>query len=152
MSDRLPPRQFNRRDVLQVLGAGAGLGAARMLPWNAETLSAAQNVFKSVHAVNVPKGAVIRTILKDVSPDAFVNGGTLVHEHLSVDVELMVEELKAAHDDGLGGLVALTTDRRTDDQVQKNQGIAAKSPVQIILEEAISRTLGLIKTRPASRG
>jgi hypothetical protein len=58
VSDHLPARRFNRRDVLQVLGAGVGLGAARMLPWNAETLSAAQNVFKSVRAVNVPKGAV----------------------------------------------------------------------------------------------
>ena len=133
MSGHLPPRRFNRRDVLQVLGVGVGLGASRALPWNAEALSAAQNVFKSVHAVTVPKGAIIRTVLKDLPPDAFVNGATLVHEHLSVNVDLMVEELKAAKDDGLGGLVALTTDRRPDDQVERIKEIASRSPVHIIL-------------------
>ena len=145
MSGHLPPRRFNRRDVLQVLGAGVGLGASRALPWNAEALSAAQNVFKSVHAVTVPKGAIIRTLLKDLSPEAFVNGATLVHEHLSVNVDLMVEELKAAKEDGLGGLVALTTDRRPDDQVERIKQIAARSPVHIILGGGYLEDLGFHK-------
>ena len=133
MSGHLPPRRFNRRDVLQVLGVGVGLGAARALPWNAEALSAAQNVFTSVRAVDVPEGAIIRTLLEDLSPDAFVNGATLVHEHLNTDVELMVEELEAAAADGLGGLVSLTTGRRTDDQVESLRQIASRSPVRIVL-------------------
>jgi phosphotriesterase-related protein len=134
MSGHLPPRRFNRRNVLQMLGVGgAGLGAAHALSWNAEALAAAQNVFKSVQAVKVPKGAIIRTLLKDVSPDAFANGATLVHEHLSTNVELMVDELKAAADDGLGGLVALTTDRRKDEEVERLKQIASQSPVQIVL-------------------
>ena len=132
MSGHLP-RRFHRRDVLQVLGAGVGLAAARAVPWNAEALSAAQNVFRSVGAVTVPKGAIVRTILKDVSPDAFVNGATLVHEHLSTNVDLMVDELKAAADDGLGGLVTLTSDRRTDEQVARLKEIASRSPVHVIL-------------------
>ena len=133
MSDHLPPRRFNRRDVLQLLAAGVGLGAARALPWNAEAVSAAQTVFQSVGAVDVPQGAIIRTLLEDVSPDAFVNGATLVHEHVSGDVDLMVEELKAAADDGLGALVSLATDRRTDEQVERLREIASQSPVQIVL-------------------
>lgn len=133
MSGHLTPRRFNRRDVLQVLGAGVGLGAARALPWNAEALAAAQNVFRSVGAVKVPNGAIIRTLLKDVPPDAFMNGATLVHEHVSSNVELMVDELKAAGDDGLGALVALTTDRRKDEDVEALKKIAAQSPVQIVL-------------------
>jgi len=126
-------RRFNRRDVLQMLGLGAGLGAVRALPWNSEGLWAAQNVFESVQAVDVPEGAIIRTLLEDVSPDAFVNGATLVHEHVSGDVELMVEELEAAGADGLGALVSLTTDRRTDDQVERLRQIASRSPVKIVL-------------------
>jgi phosphotriesterase-related protein len=145
MSGPLPARRFNRRDVLQVLGAGVGLGASAALPWNAEALSAPQNVFKSVQAVKVPKGAIIRTVLKDVSPDAFVNGATLVHEHLNVNVDLMVDELKAAFDDGLGGLVALTTDRRPDDQVERIKQIASRSPVQIILGGGYLEDLGFHK-------
>jgi phosphotriesterase-related protein len=133
MSGHLIPRRLNRRDVLHVLGAGVGLGAARALPWNAEALSAAQNVFRSVGAVKVPNGAIIRTLLKDVPPDAFMNGATLVHEHVSSNVELMVDELKAAGDDGLGALVALTTDRRKDEDVELLKKIAAQSPVQIVL-------------------
>jgi phosphotriesterase-related protein len=133
MSGHLPPRRFNRRDVLQVLGAGVGLGAARALPWNAEALEAAQNVFRSVGPVKVANGAIIRTLLKDVPPDAFMNGATLVHEHVSSNIDLMVDELKAAGDDGLGALVALTTDRRKDEDVEALKKIAAQSPVQIVL-------------------
>ena len=133
MSGQLPLRRFNRRDVIQMLGVGVGLGAARALPWNAEALSAAQNVFASVGAVDVPEGAIIRTLLEDLSPNAFVNGATLVHEHLNTDVELMVEELEAAAADGLGGLVSLTTGRRTDDQVESLRQIASRSPVRVVL-------------------
>jgi phosphotriesterase-related protein len=138
-------RKFSRRDLIRVLGAGAGLGAARALPWNAEELAAAQNVFTSVQAVKVPKGAVIRTLVKDVSPDAFARGATLVHEHVSGDVELMVEELKAAHEDGLGALVALTTDRRPDEQVERIKQVAARSPVQIVLGGGYLEDLGFHK-------
>jgi phosphotriesterase-related protein len=117
-----------------MIGAGVGLGAARALPWNSDTLSAqARNAFKSVGPVQVPNGAIIRTLLKDVPPDAFMNGATLVHEHVSSNVELMVEELKAAHEDGLGALVALTTDRRKDEDVEKIKQIAAQVPVQVVL-------------------
>ena len=136
MSGHQPPRRFNRRDVLSVLGAGVGLGATHSLPWDALALSAgsaAQNVFTSVQSVNAPKGAIIRTLLKDVPPEAFSKGATLVHEHVSGDVELMVDELKAAGADGLGALVALTTDRRPDDLVERLKQIAAQSPVQIVL-------------------
>ena len=129
----MTPRRFHRRDVLHLLGLAAGLGAARAVPVNAEALAAAQDVFRSVQPVDVPEGAIIRTLLEDLSPDAFVEGATLVHEHVGGDVELMVDELEAAGDDGLGALVSLTTDRRTDEQVERLREIASRSPVRIIL-------------------
>ena len=65
-----------------------------------------------------PRGAVIRTLLRDVRPDELASGPTLFHEHLSQtwppwpvpgspaqpnffdDVNLMIEEVRAASVDG----------------------------------------------------
>ncbi len=61
---------MNRRDALKVLGMGA---AAAALP---ELVSAQSPQF--------PKGAIIRTILKDYAPDELAGGATLFHEHLQL--------------------------------------------------------------------
>ena len=88
-----------------MLGAGAGLGAVAALRG---------------------QSPIIRTLLKDISPDE-ISGATLFHEHLSIrypvtralaeaqgrpvpvsfsdDVDLMVEETKAAKADGVGCIV-----------------------------------------------
>jgi phosphotriesterase-related protein len=72
------------------------------------------------------RGAVIRTLLKDVAPDT-ITGSTLFHEHLSIrypltkalaeaqgrpvpasfsdDIDLMIEETKLARQDGVGCIV-----------------------------------------------
>jgi phosphotriesterase-related protein len=60
---------WTRREALGILGLGA---AAAALP---EFLSAATPTF--------PKGAVIRTILKDYAPEELAGGATLFHEHMS---------------------------------------------------------------------
>ena len=64
-----------------------------------------------------PKGAVIRTLLKDISPASLASGAVLFHEHLSMkyppnvkehytdDVELMIEEVRAAGKDGISCIV-----------------------------------------------
>jgi len=63
------------------------------------------------------KGAVIRTLLQDVPPDALAPGAVLFHEHLSMkyppgasehftdDVDLMIEEVRAAGSEGIGVIV-----------------------------------------------
>src|SRR5580704_6119951 len=104
--------RFTRREALGIIGATA---AAAMLPGNG---SAAK-------APDFPKGAIIRTILKDVPPSALGNGATLFHEHLSLtapypyaaptgrtikphwmgDVSMMVDEVKAAGKDGVSCFV-----------------------------------------------
>jgi phosphotriesterase-related protein len=76
--------------------------------------------------VRFPKGAVIRTLLKDIPPDSLANGVTLFHEHFSIDLppatppppnapppapnptkdlNLMVEEARAAVKDGIACVV-----------------------------------------------
>src|SRR5438093_11548558 len=60
---------WTRRDVLGMLGIGV---AAAALP---EWASAAPTF---------PKGAIIRTILKDYAPEELAGGATLFHEHMQL--------------------------------------------------------------------
>lgn len=69
-------RGWTRREALGILGVGA---AAAAFP---EFLSAAAPTF--------PKGAVIRTILKDYAPDELAGGATLFHEHMSFADDFMI--------------------------------------------------------------
>ena len=65
---------WTRREALCLLGMGA---AAAVLP---EIASAAPTF---------PKGAIIRTILKDVAPEDLAGGATLFHEHMSFADDFM---------------------------------------------------------------
>lgn len=95
----------SRRETLGFLAAAA---AAAAFPRAAS----------GVKAVKFPKGAIIRTIGKDLHPEELGSGITLFHEHLSIDlrprnapppkqppatdnVEMMIEEVKAAQRDGI---------------------------------------------------
>ena len=62
---------MNRRDALKVLGMGA---AAAALPEFAGAQSAPA----------FPKGAIIRTLLKDYAPEELAGGATLFHEHMQL--------------------------------------------------------------------
>jgi phosphotriesterase-related protein len=64
---------WTRRQVIGMLGLGA---AAAALPEFASIASAAPPVV-------FPKGAVIRTVLKDYAPEDLAGGATLFHEHIS---------------------------------------------------------------------
>ena len=99
---------MTRRDLIARLGAGA------VAPFLAQQRPA------------VERGAVIRTLLTDMPPDS-ISGAILFHEHLSIrfpltkalaekagrpvpasftdDVDLMIEETKAAGKDGVGCIV-----------------------------------------------
>jgi hypothetical protein len=90
------PADFTRREVIQLLGGAAGLGV----------LAGCCN-FGDPAA-----GAIIRTVLGDISPDA-INGVTLFHEHLSIqlspdrtfgtdDVDHVVREIQVAAEEGVG--------------------------------------------------
>ena len=63
-------RAVTRREVLEWLGMGA---AAAALPHAA-----------FAQAPTFPKGAVIRTLLKDYAPEELAGGATLFHEHMSL--------------------------------------------------------------------
>jgi phosphotriesterase-related protein len=61
---------LTRRRVLEVLGIGAGAAA---LPKGA-----------FAQGPTFPKGAIIRTVLKDYAPEDLAGGATLFHEHLQL--------------------------------------------------------------------
>src|SRR5712691_9327704 len=74
------PARPTRRQALTFLGAGAGL---HLLRAQLEALPLARPLQSRAPArsVTFPKGAIIRTILKDLSPET-LNGDILFHEHL----------------------------------------------------------------------
>ena len=110
-------RQLGRRELLALLGAGTAAAAAcgrGEAPAPAETGAA--------------PAAIIRTILRDVSPDELAGGATLFHEHMSMnnqfwldmglerlidpsqpyfteDMDFMVAEMQAAAEDGIACIV-----------------------------------------------
>src|SRR2546427_176503 len=63
-------QRLTRRQALEVLGIGA---AAAAFP---------NGVF--AEGPSFPKGAIIRTILKDYMPEEFAGGATLFHEHMQL--------------------------------------------------------------------
>jgi phosphotriesterase-related protein len=107
--------RLSRREALGLLGTTAGGG-----------LLALHGIRLDAQAPTFPRGAIIRTLSKDIAPDA-IAGSTLFHEHLSIrypltkalataqgrpvpasftdDVDVMIEETKAAASDGVGCIV-----------------------------------------------
>src|SRR5690349_4712554 len=112
---------FTRREAIGLFGAGAAIatGFAGFEVANAATKRAASKSTKSA--------PIIRTLLKDIAPEELGNGSILFHEHLSLrypvtramaekqgvpvppnysdDVDLMVEETRAAGKDGAACIV-----------------------------------------------
>ena len=68
------PRAWTRREALELLGMGV---AAAALPT------------RLLAAPSFPKGAVIRTVLKDYAPEELAGGATLFHEHMSFQDDFM---------------------------------------------------------------
>jgi phosphotriesterase-related protein len=65
-----------RRDIIRLIGASTATAFAHRI-------GAAQEQLR------VPSAAVIRTVLKDLPPQALAGGATLFHEHLSVGPDFM---------------------------------------------------------------
>lgn len=115
---------FNRRDLLRKLPLGAGFAVTAALPEKfGLSARAAQK------RVTFPKGAIIRTILKDINPES-LNGSVLFHEHITISdppaawlpppkkapppayggkIDLMVEEIRALKSDGVSCIVDAST-------------------------------------------
>jgi phosphotriesterase-related protein len=112
--------QVTRREAMRLLGVGAGFSIISTLRGGGLVEAALQTASGAKPLTGVPPGAVIRTVLRDVSLDAVGKGVTLFHEHLSTaswrlplprpknfreDVDLISEEVKAAAAEGISCIV-----------------------------------------------
>ena len=101
--------KVTRREAITLVGISVGTGLV--------TLVGPTGGFGAVFQAGVassavfPDGAIIRTLMGDVSPDKLRDGPVLFHEHLSGttefsdDVALMVEEVRAGVADGIACIV-----------------------------------------------
>ena len=98
---------LNRREAIGLLGASAGAGLVSAFTGEVPLAALQQN-----------SAAIIRTVLADVPPDALGTGATMFHEHMSLkmrgmeerqkfyeDIDLIVDEVRAAGQDGVSCLV-----------------------------------------------
>src|SRR5262245_39062507 len=138
-----------RTAINLLLRGGMGCGVMALQP---STLGAASQLLgKSSRPLRLPAGSIIRTILKDVSPDALGNGATWFHEHITfpfvsppverqagvppppTNIDLIVDELRASARDGMAGVVDAGTGRRSAQQVEDLRTIATRSGVHVII-------------------
>jgi len=139
---------LSRREAVRLLGAGAGILAGL----HEDLAFAAQAGARRGSKVSFPKGAIIRTILKDVPPDTLGKGATLFHEHISIrdpvpswqpppkepvtplgsDINLMVEELKATGKDGVSCIVNAGT-KDLGQNIEHLRAIATRSGMHIVV-------------------
>ncbi len=110
--------RYSRREVMQLLGGVAGLGAVAACGGADQPTAplVAQPTSPPVATLaDLPRDAIIRTVLGDIAPDA-VTGVTLFHEHLSIrlspdrpsatdDVDSVVREIRTAAQEGVGCIV-----------------------------------------------
>lgn len=113
-NDESRPGRLSRREALGLLGLGARFGLLTALPDPSLFGGGLQRAAGRAQVPAYPKGAIVRTILKDVTPDQLGEGATLIHEHLSLgktawgpprpnwqftdDVQLMTDEVNAMLD------------------------------------------------------
>ena len=128
------------------MGASAVVGAASRWPGGIDAAMTPPQSAPAGGALAFPKGATIRTVLRDVSPDTLAKA-TLFHEHLSFewarvapqsnrsgpakDAAPVLEQLEVAAGEGLGCIVdAGTTDVGRDNALLKE--IASRTSVHIV--------------------
>jgi phosphotriesterase-related protein len=153
------PPPVNRRVVLGLLGASAGFGAVTALAERVGLAQAPGWLTAKTGNVVFPPGSVVRTVLKDVQPEALSNGATMMHEHLVgvgnyssppppdacpmpcappvsapeiVGLDLLVEELKATAADGVACIVNSTIALPTQQQTESLRDLSARSGMHII--------------------
>lgn len=164
-----------RREAIATLGVGVALGVAA--DWRAAPLFALAQAGgwqgARAPAVTFPRGAVVRTLLKDVPPERLSGGATQIHEHIpssfspapplgpsdlppgpvaprneAEHLDLMVEELKMARADGLSCVVDAATGRRDDRQIENLKQLAARSGTHIVVAGGYYQDLALAKYPP----
>jgi phosphotriesterase-related protein len=171
--------RMNRRSAITVLGAGAGFGLVSALREGPALAAGQPGAWYTAPSARKPafsKGSVIRTIVKDVSPDELASGSVQIHEHIggifrptsppppdselvpgvvappneAAYLELMVDELKMSRAEGVRCLVdAAASGRRDDRTIQNLKQIATRSGVDIVVGGGYYQDLAIPARYPA---
>jgi len=130
--------RFSRRQAIGMLGLGAGLGLVEAL----------RGEVGAPRTQTIPRGAIIRTILKDLPPDGVGTGAALMHEHLTAggNVDVVVDELKASGQQGLSCIVDAATGRREEAALEKLRTIATRSGVHVVVAGGYFQDLDNLQT------
>ena len=164
-TERWRPR-FTRREAIGLLGSSAGLALAAACRGErdevAEMVSTSETEATppAAAAVTFPDGAIIRTILGDVPPDALAMGATMFHEHLQFSfrmytspprdqapsaspsptpeatetaIDLTVDEMRMAMADGLHGIVDAAVGRRSERELDNLRTMATRSGMHVVV-------------------
>jgi len=107
--------RITRREAMRLLGFGAGASVLALVDPLQAVTSAAFQPGRSARLPSFPSGAIIRTLLNDIAPEAMGAGAVLFHEHLSArwgrpqhftdDVGLIAEEVRSSGTDGIACIV-----------------------------------------------
>lgn len=149
---------IGRRAAMRVLGAGTvglGFGGAGV-PASAYGPLPGSAVRRPASTVRFPEGAVVRTPLGDVSPEALAGGATLFHEHLSFDhggpppeprtsggpatcrsgnesVDPVADEPRMGAFDGVSCIVDSPIGPRTERQIANLTATASRSGAHVVI-------------------
>ena len=123
--------RISRRKVIGLLGVGAGLGLVGGFGERRGVAAAGQATAGAAQSLAIPEGAIVRTILQDLPPDRLGTGAALMHEHLSAggNVDVLVDELRAAGQEGLSCIVDAATGRREGVALDRLKTISTRSGV-----------------------
>jgi phosphotriesterase-related protein len=145
---------YSRRDLMCLLGAGAGLGAVAPLGRGIALVTGPLTPdADGAQSAQVARGAVIRTVLKDMDP-AVITGKTLVHEHLGAGrhqegqprrpsdaLDTMLIEMKDIQAKGVSCIVGASTGMPPPGSMEFLQNVSAKSGIHLIAACGYPRTL-----------
>jgi phosphotriesterase-related protein len=165
---------MTRREALALMGGGAGI--ALVGPRWAYGQPGGWFSAASPTKAAFEKGSIIRTILKDIPPEALTSGSVQIHEHIggvfnptkpppagsemvpgvfapqneAEYLEMMVEELKMSRAEGVSCLVdAASAGRRADKTIENLRQISSKSDVHIVVGGGYYQDLAIPAKYPA---
>lgn len=171
--------RMTRREAITHLSWGAGFGlfsALREGPTLAVGQPGGWYAAASPTKPTFPKGSVIRTILKDMPPEALTSGSVQIHEHISgvfrptpppppgselvpgvvaprneaEYLELMVDELKMSRAEGVSCLVDAAAGGRRDDRTLENlKQVSTRSSMHIVVAGGYYQDLAIPARYPA---
>ena len=83
---RLQVEGWSRREALRILGFAGLAGGSLVTACGGGTPEPGSSPDDRADASVFPDGSIVRTVLKDVSPDRLTHGAVLFHEHMSLSV------------------------------------------------------------------